>query len=155
MTLSIEALVQSTYRSGCIKCLRWINYLAQLAASPRHLPKNVINSLAILVASPRPSIIPMWRQENRLLWYLLYWCSGSLSRNHDRSQFCTHIWLPTLPHIIGSVSWPKNSYLLHWNFDWKSCFVVFSHEWNEWENPQFNFFSQDLSNLFPTLGYRS
>ena len=24
---------QTKYRSGCIKCLRWINYLAQLAAS--------------------------------------------------------------------------------------------------------------------------
>ena len=38
-----------------------------------------------------------------------------------------------------------NSYFLHWNFDWKSCFVVFFHEWNELKNPQFNFFSQDIS----------
>ena len=39
----------------------------------------------------------------------------------------------------------KNSYFLHWNFDWKSCFVVFFLEWNEWKNPQFNFSSQNLS----------
>ena len=39
----------------------------------------------------------------------------------------------------------RNSYFLHWNFDWKSCFVVFFHEWNEWKNPQINFSSQDLS----------
>ena len=38
-----------------------------------------------------------------------------------------------------------NSYFLHWNFDWKSCFVVFFLEWNEWKNPQFNFSSQNLS----------
>ena len=38
-----------------------------------------------------------------------------------------------------------HSYFLHWNFDWKSCFVVFFHEWNEWKNLQFNFSSQDLS----------
>ena len=36
-------------------------------------------------------------------------------------------------------------YFLHWNFDWKSCFVVFFLEWNEWKNPQFNFSSQNLS----------
>ena len=36
----------------------------------------------------------------------------------------------------------RNSYFLHWNFDWKSCFVVFFLEWNEWKNPQFNFSSQ-------------
>ena len=41
--------------------------------------------------------------------------------------------------------WIKNSYFLHWNFDWKSCFVVFFLEWNEWKNPQFNFSSQNLS----------
>ena len=39
----------------------------------------------------------------------------------------------------------KNSYFLHWNFDWKSCFVVFFLEWNEWKNPQFNFSCQNLS----------
>ena len=39
----------------------------------------------------------------------------------------------------------QNSYFLHWNFDEKSCFVVFFHEWNEWKNPQFNFSSQNLS----------
>ena len=39
----------------------------------------------------------------------------------------------------------NNSYFLHWNFDWKSCFVVFFLEWNEWKNPQFNFLSQNLS----------
>ena len=39
----------------------------------------------------------------------------------------------------------KNSYFLHWNFDWKSCFVVFFLEWGEWKNPQFNFSSQNLS----------
>ena len=44
------------------------------------------------------------------------------------------------PHIVK-----KNSYFLQWNFDWKSCFVVFFHEWNEWKNPQFNFSSQNLS----------
>ena len=38
-----------------------------------------------------------------------------------------------------------NSYFLYWNFDWKSCFVVFFLEWNEWKNPQFNFLSQNLS----------
>ena len=38
-----------------------------------------------------------------------------------------------------------HSYFLHWNFDWKRCFVVFFHEWNEWKNLQFNFSSQDLS----------
>ena len=47
----------------------------------------------------------------------------------------------------------KRCYFLHWYFDWKSCFVVFFHGWNEWKNPQFNFSktSQDLSiehNLF-------
>ena len=44
---------------------------------------------------------------------------------------------------IRSTGW--NSYFLHWNFDWKSCFVVFFLEWNEWKNPQFNFSSQNLS----------
>ena len=38
-----------------------------------------------------------------------------------------------------------NNYFLHWNFDKKSYFVVFFHEWNEWKNPQFNFSSQNLS----------
>ena len=36
----------------------------------------------------------------------------------------------------------KNSYFLDWNFDWKSCFVVF---FLDWKNPQFNFSSQNLS----------
>ena len=46
-----------------------------------------------------------------------------------------------------SLQWTllRNCYFLHWNFDWKSCVVVFFHEWNEWKNPQFNFSSQDLS----------
>ena len=39
----------------------------------------------------------------------------------------------------------NNSYFLHWNFDSKSCFVVFFLLWNEWKNPQFNFSSQNLS----------
>ena len=39
----------------------------------------------------------------------------------------------------------RNSYFLHWNFDWKICFVVFFLEWNEWKTPQFNFSSQNLS----------
>ena len=39
----------------------------------------------------------------------------------------------------------KNSYFLHWNFDWKSCFVVFFLQWNEWKNPQFIFSSQNLT----------
>ena len=39
----------------------------------------------------------------------------------------------------------KNSYFIHWNFDWKICFVVFFLEWKEWKNPQFNFSSQNLS----------
>ena len=34
---------------------------------------------------------------------------------------------------------------IHWNFDWRSCFVVFFLEWNEWKNPQFNFSSPNLS----------
>ena len=38
----------------------------------------------------------------------------------------------------------KNSYFLHWNFDWKSCFVVFFLKWNEWKNPQSNFSCQNL-----------
>ena len=46
---------------------------------------------------------------------------------------------------ISQTSEGRNSYFLHWYFDWKSCFVVFFHEWNEWKNPQFNFSSQDLS----------
>ena len=32
-----------------------------------------------------------------------------------------------------SINWlfsTINSYFLHWNFDWKSCFVVFFLEWN-------------------------
>ena len=41
--------------------------------------------------------------------------------------------------------WVCNSYFLYWNFDWKSCFVLFFLEWNEWKNPQFNFSSQNLS----------
>ena len=43
-----------------------------------------------------------------------------------------------------SLQWTllRNCYFLHWNFDWKSCVVVFFHEW---KNPQFNFSSQDLS----------
>ena len=28
----------------------------------------------------------------------------------------------------------KNSYFIYWNFDEKSCFVVFFHEWIEWKN---------------------
>ena len=39
----------------------------------------------------------------------------------------------------------NNSYFLHWNFDSKSCFVVFFLLWNKWKNPQFNFSSQNLS----------
>ena len=39
----------------------------------------------------------------------------------------------------------RYSFFLHWNFDWKSCVVVFFLEWNEWKNPQFNFSSQNLS----------
>ena len=48
--------------------------------------------------------------------------------------------------LIQSCSLPDlNSYYLHWNFDWKSCFVVFFLEWNEWKNPQLNFSCQNLS----------
>ena len=66
------------------------------------------------------------------------------SVRHDRKSF----------EISALLSWklryPKrknsnNSYFLHWNFDWKSCFVVFFLKWNEWKNPQFNFSSQYLS----------
>ena len=39
----------------------------------------------------------------------------------------------------------RNNYFLHWNFDLKSCFVMFFLEWNEWKNPQFNFSRQNLS----------
>ena len=61
-----------------------------------------------------------------------------------------HYWVSPAP-VIRILKYEKhcsklcNSYFLHWNFDWKSCFVVFFHEWNEWKNPQFNFSSQDLS----------
>ena len=41
--------------------------------------------------------------------------------------------------------WFSNSYFLHWNFDWKNCFVVFFLEWNEWKNLQFNFSSPNHS----------
>ena len=39
----------------------------------------------------------------------------------------------------------RNNYFLHWNYDEKSWFGVFFHEWNEWKNPQLNFSSQNLS----------
>ena len=45
----------------------------------------------------------------------------------------------------GNFQFQGNSYILHWNFDWKKCFVEFFLEWNEWKNPQFNFSSQILS----------
>ena len=48
-------------------------------------------------------------------------------------------------YLFGKFTSLINSYFLHWNFDWKSCFVVFFLEWNEWKNPQFNFSSQNLS----------
>ena len=47
--------------------------------------------------------------------------------------------------ILSQFCKKRNSYFLHWNFDWKSCFVVFFLEWNEWNNLQFNFSSQNLS----------
>ena len=50
-----------------------------------------------------------------------------------------------LSKSMNIISSELNSYFLHWNFDWKSCFVVFFLEWNEWKNPQFNFSSQNLS----------
>ena len=34
---------------------------------------------------------------------------------------------------------------IHWNFDEKSCFVMFFHEWNKWKNPQFKISSKNLS----------
>ena len=46
--------------------------------------------------------------------------------------------------LKGPNGW-RNSYFLHWNFDWKSWIVVFFLEWNESKNPQFNFSSQNLS----------
>ena len=42
--------------------------------------------------------------------------------------------------LVTTLEWKKTP-----NFDEKSCFVVFFHEWNEWKNPQFNFLSQNLS----------
>ena len=51
----------------------------------------------------------------------------------------TEVKLHFCGHGCGS-----NSYFLHWNFDWKSCFVGFFLEWKEWKNPQFNFSSQIL-----------
>ena len=50
-----------------------------------------------------------------------------------------------IPFVMEIHIVPRNSYFLHWNFDWKSCFVVFSLQWNEWKNQQFNFSSQNLS----------
>ena len=47
----------------------------------------------------------------------------------------------------GNFQFQGNSYILHWNFDWKKCFVEFFLEWNEWKNPQFNFSSQNLSTI--------
>ena len=52
---------------------------------------------------------------------------------------------PTCLRYLKLMPRVSNSYFLHWNFDWKSCFVVFFLEWNEWKNPQFNFLSQNLS----------
>ena len=46
---------------------------------------------------------------------------------------------------ISQTSEGRNSYFLQWYFDWKSCFVVFFLEWNEWKSPQFNFSSKNLS----------
>ena len=60
---------------------------------------------------------------------------------------CSRLWWGWIYRPKKKISKTKTSksYFLHWNFDKKSCFVVFFHEWNEWKNPQFNFSSQNLS----------
>ena len=47
---------------------------------------------------------------------------------------------------------PWNSYFLHWNFDKKSCFVVFFHEWKK-STIQFNFSLCDKVFLNSNLNY--
>ena len=69
----------------------------------------------------------------------------SLHRMQSPDIMLQYIFLLRLMFYLVYKTYMKNSYFLHWNFDWKSCFVVFFLEWNEWKNPQFNFSSQNLS----------
>ena len=77
--------------------------------------------LDLILLLSRSNMIPIW-----MCWKNLYWL--------------VHLDLATELDLRYGIS-----YILYWNFDEKSCFVVFVQEWNEWKNPHFNFSSQNLS----------
>ena len=77
------------------------------------------------------------QQINDFFGYSYQFHSLVLSEAHVLGRFAKNNlpkWIPT--KII--------SYFLHWNFDWKSCFVVFFSV-ERVKNPQFNFLSQNPS----------
>ena len=79
--------------------------------------------------------------------YVCIWCTVRKSSGLWKRIFYFWLQKESFLEILFCFVWKTqgNSYFLHWNFDWKSCFVVCFHKWNEWKNPQFNFSSQDLS----------
>ena len=104
---------------------------------------------------------PVWKLKRQMVsswlcpttnWkmYVIMCLSFSKNWNHvsfivschnKRKHFTLIIFeLGTLCRAIRQIL----SYFLHWNFNGKSCFVVFFHEWNESKNPKFNFSSQNL-----------
>ena len=86
-------------------------------------------------------------------WLMIWWImlEGTKMAKNNMGRLCYEVsnnWSTTKNNFLQAIPrirpW-KNSDFLHWNFDRKSCFVVFFLEWNEWKNPQFNFSSQNLS----------
>ena len=67
-----------------------------------------------------------------LIWknYVLYWWDfDTKSWIVDFLTHCTR--KNTRKQLLSSKFQCRNSYFLHWNFDEKSSFVVFFHEWNK------------------------
>ena len=52
-------------------------------------------------------------------------------RKKKEKSWHSHIKINFSKNSVKTKNSFKNSYFLHWNFDKKSCLVVFYHDWNE------------------------
>ena len=86
-------------------------------------------------------------QKSATIWGVSWVIFCVEDKEEEKSDFtkvnpcCLHILFIKFLHSILDLKYLGyfltntfiNSYFLHWNFDVKSCFVVFFNEWNEWK----------------------
>ena len=123
---------------------KWHGSIASRAWTPTRRHFNSIDAIWSFIACQRKANFKnvSGQRTSKLQLYIFFkinWRNFSIWLMAEKPKFLRII--RRLYYLILK----RNNYLLYWNFDWKSCFLVFFLEWNEWKNPRYNFSSQDLS----------